>query len=245
MPGWGCPPDWGALTSVPHPCAGITRFDLLGDFGRFNWLGNFYIVFLYNMGFAGLTTLCLVKRVSWAVQAELIRAFGEDRDMRTQGWVLGCPLCPQPGSHTLPISRSAQAAAARDALPDPQQALLSLGDNRDVSSPLWWPPGWLPATELALVPQGHQSPSGKAETPLGVVPPALSQRVVLLSLGLEPHSHHTSPRGVGCPQGCAGCSPPTPCLNTSCRNDQAPLNLPWLLPGVWLGFKCHLTQGLS
>ncbi|XP_016160452.1 PREDICTED: protein LMBR1L isoform X1 [Ficedula albicollis] len=55
---------------------GITRFDLLGDFGRFNWLGNFYIVFLYNMGFAGLTTLCLVKRVSWAVQAELIRAFG-------------------------------------------------------------------------------------------------------------------------------------------------------------------------
>ncbi|NXT58405.1 LMBRL protein, partial [Pluvianellus socialis] len=57
---------------------GITRFDLLGHFGRFNWLGNFYIVFLYNMGFAGLTTLCLVKRVSWAIQAELIRAFGED-----------------------------------------------------------------------------------------------------------------------------------------------------------------------
>uniref|UniRef100_A0A8C3KRH5 Limb development membrane protein 1 like n=1 Tax=Calidris pygmaea TaxID=425635 RepID=A0A8C3KRH5_9CHAR len=57
---------------------GITRFDLLGDFGRFNWLGNFYIVFLYNMGFAGLTTLCLVKKVSWAVQAELIHAFGED-----------------------------------------------------------------------------------------------------------------------------------------------------------------------
>ncbi|OXB53094.1 hypothetical protein ASZ78_012677, partial [Callipepla squamata] len=54
---------------------GITRFDLLGDFGRFNWLGNFYIVFLYNMGFAALTTLCLVKRVTWAVQEELIRAF--------------------------------------------------------------------------------------------------------------------------------------------------------------------------
>ncbi|KAL2293858.1 hypothetical protein Nmel_018923 [Mimus melanotis] len=90
---------------------GITRFDLLGDFGRFNWLGNFYIVFLYNMGFAGLTTLCLVKRVSWAVQAELIRAFGEDRDMGTQGWVLGCPLSPTlaltlslyPGLHKLPL----------------------------------------------------------------------------------------------------------------------------------------------
>ncbi|OXB74554.1 UNVERIFIED_CONTAM: hypothetical protein H355_006424, partial [Colinus virginianus] len=59
---------------------GITRFDLLGDFGRFNWLGNFYIVFLYNMGFAALTTLCLVKRVTWAVQEELIRAFGEEEE---------------------------------------------------------------------------------------------------------------------------------------------------------------------
>uniref|UniRef100_A0A452HEP9 Uncharacterized protein n=1 Tax=Gopherus agassizii TaxID=38772 RepID=A0A452HEP9_9SAUR len=55
---------------------GITRFDLLGDFGRFNWLGNFYIVFLYNMLFAALTTLCLVKKFTWAVRAELIRAFG-------------------------------------------------------------------------------------------------------------------------------------------------------------------------
>ncbi|XP_069509934.1 protein LMBR1L [Ambystoma mexicanum] len=55
---------------------GITRFDLLGDFGRFNWLGNFYLVFLYNMVFAGLTTLCLVKKFTWAVQAELIRALG-------------------------------------------------------------------------------------------------------------------------------------------------------------------------
>ncbi|XP_028653947.1 limb region 1 homolog-like protein [Erpetoichthys calabaricus] len=55
---------------------GITRFDLLGDFGRFNWLRNFYIVFLYNMLFAGLTTMCLVNKFTWAVQAELIRAFG-------------------------------------------------------------------------------------------------------------------------------------------------------------------------
>uniref|UniRef100_A0A8C8B096 Limb development membrane protein 1 like n=1 Tax=Otus sunia TaxID=257818 RepID=A0A8C8B096_9STRI len=94
---------------------GITRFDLLGDFGRFNWLGNFYIVFLYNMGFAGLTTLCLVKRVSWAVQAELIRAFGEG----TRGHGDRCcppprsPMCPpptqaltlflSPGLHKLPL----------------------------------------------------------------------------------------------------------------------------------------------
>ncbi|XP_040009881.1 limb region 1 homolog-like protein isoform X1 [Xiphias gladius] len=58
---------------------GITRFDLLGDFGRFNWLGNFYIVFLYNMLFAGLTSASLIKTVTWAVQRELIRAFGLHR----------------------------------------------------------------------------------------------------------------------------------------------------------------------
>uniref|UniRef100_A0A8C5L8L1 Protein LMBR1L n=1 Tax=Jaculus jaculus TaxID=51337 RepID=A0A8C5L8L1_JACJA len=58
---------------------GLTRFDLLSDFGHFNWLGNFYIIFLYNAAFAGLTTLCLVKTLTAAVRAELIRAFGLDR----------------------------------------------------------------------------------------------------------------------------------------------------------------------
>ncbi|XP_034028302.1 limb region 1 homolog-like protein [Thalassophryne amazonica] len=58
---------------------GITRFDLLGDFGRYNWLENFYIVFLYNMMFAGLTSASLIKTVTWAVQRELIRAFGLHR----------------------------------------------------------------------------------------------------------------------------------------------------------------------
>uniref|UniRef100_A0A8C9WCV6 Limb development membrane protein 1-like n=1 Tax=Scleropages formosus TaxID=113540 RepID=A0A8C9WCV6_SCLFO len=56
---------------------GITRFDLLGDFGRYNWLGNFKIVFLYNMLFAGLTSASLINTVTWAVQRELIRAFGQ------------------------------------------------------------------------------------------------------------------------------------------------------------------------
>lgn len=56
---------------------GITSFDLLGDFGRYNWLGNFYVVFLYNMLFAGLTSASLIKTVTWAVQRELIRAFGQ------------------------------------------------------------------------------------------------------------------------------------------------------------------------
>ncbi|KAL2104080.1 hypothetical protein ACEWY4_000948 [Coilia grayii] len=55
---------------------GITRFDLLGDFGRYNWLSNFHIVFLYNVLFAGLTSACLMNTLTWALQRELIRAFG-------------------------------------------------------------------------------------------------------------------------------------------------------------------------
>ncbi|XP_036721059.1 protein LMBR1L isoform X6 [Balaenoptera musculus] len=90
---WGLRPRWHdtAMTQIIGNCVcllvlssalpvfsrtlGLTRLDLLGDFGRFNWLGNFYIVFLYNAAFAGLTTLCLVKTFTAAVRAELIRAF--------------------------------------------------------------------------------------------------------------------------------------------------------------------------
>ncbi|XP_019646136.1 PREDICTED: protein LMBR1L-like isoform X2 [Branchiostoma belcheri] len=50
---------------------GITHFDLLGYFGRFNWLGNFYIVLLYNVVFAVGTGLCLVKKFSVSVRREL------------------------------------------------------------------------------------------------------------------------------------------------------------------------------
>lgn len=84
---WGAAGSWPPLRrglgDFPSHCglyiSGLTRFDLLGDFGRFNWLGNFYIVFFYNAAFAGLTTLCLVKTFTAAVRAELIRAFGLDR----------------------------------------------------------------------------------------------------------------------------------------------------------------------
>ncbi|KAK3545679.1 hypothetical protein QTP70_010757, partial [Hemibagrus guttatus] len=53
---------------------GITRFDLLGDFGRFNWLGNFYIVLSYNLLFAVVTTLCLITKFTSAVREELLKA---------------------------------------------------------------------------------------------------------------------------------------------------------------------------
>ncbi|MBN3288839.1 LMBR1 protein, partial [Polyodon spathula] len=56
---------------------GITRFDLLGDFGRFNWLGNFYIVLSYNILFAVVTTLCLVRKFTSAVREELLKALGK------------------------------------------------------------------------------------------------------------------------------------------------------------------------
>ncbi|XP_069770855.1 limb region 1 protein homolog isoform X5 [Narcine bancroftii] len=55
---------------------GITRFDLLGDFGRFNWLGNFYIVLSYNLLFAVVTTLCLIRKFTSAVREELLKALG-------------------------------------------------------------------------------------------------------------------------------------------------------------------------
>ncbi|XP_018612379.1 limb region 1 protein homolog [Scleropages formosus] len=58
---------------------GITRFDLLGDFGRFNWLGNFYIVLSYNLLFAVVTTLCLVRKFTSAIREALLKALGLDK----------------------------------------------------------------------------------------------------------------------------------------------------------------------
>lgn len=89
----------------------------------------------------------------------------------------GVSHVPHPGSHNLPISRSAQAAAACDALPDPQQALLGLGD-RDVSSPLWWPPGWLPATEVAMIAPGTSGTSEPLRETFGGCPPLLCLSVL-------------------------------------------------------------------
>ncbi|XP_064354617.1 protein LMBR1L isoform X9 [Dromaius novaehollandiae] len=48
---------------------GITRFDLLGPFGRVGWLGNFYLILLYNLAFTALAALCLLR-------GGLLRALG-------------------------------------------------------------------------------------------------------------------------------------------------------------------------
>ncbi|XP_035223972.1 limb region 1 protein-like isoform X2 [Stegodyphus dumicola] len=50
---------------------GITNFDLLGDFGRINWLGSFYIVLFHNIVFAVTTVLCLGTKVTAGVRREL------------------------------------------------------------------------------------------------------------------------------------------------------------------------------
>jgi hypothetical protein len=50
---------------------GITNFDLLGDFGSIEWLGNFQIVLLYNLSFAAASTLCVVNKFTAKVRREL------------------------------------------------------------------------------------------------------------------------------------------------------------------------------
>ncbi|XP_074041537.1 LMBR1-like protein lilipod isoform X1 [Leptinotarsa decemlineata] len=50
---------------------GITNFDLLGDFGSIEWLGNFKIVLLYNLSFAATSTLCVINKFTAKVRREL------------------------------------------------------------------------------------------------------------------------------------------------------------------------------
>ncbi|KAK3591220.1 hypothetical protein CHS0354_003851 [Potamilus streckersoni] len=50
---------------------GITNFDLIGDFGSMDWLGNFYIIFTYNVIFTVATGLCLVNKVTDTVRREI------------------------------------------------------------------------------------------------------------------------------------------------------------------------------
>lgn len=58
--------------------AGITNFDLLGEFGEIEWLGNFQIVFLYNLIFGTATTLCVVNKFTGTVRRELFARLVEN-----------------------------------------------------------------------------------------------------------------------------------------------------------------------
>lgn len=52
---------------------GISDFDLLGNYGRIEWLGNFYLVLLYNVIFAASATTCLAKKVTNSLLLEVWR----------------------------------------------------------------------------------------------------------------------------------------------------------------------------
>ena len=52
---------------------GITSFDLLGAYGRLNWISNFSLVWSYNLVFAVLTIICLVNKLTLPVRRELMR----------------------------------------------------------------------------------------------------------------------------------------------------------------------------
>ncbi|XP_076041416.1 LMBR1-like protein lilipod isoform X2 [Oratosquilla oratoria] len=54
---------------------GITNFDLLGDFGRISWLGNFWIVLGYNVLFATAAAWCLVKKFTATIRHEIYIRF--------------------------------------------------------------------------------------------------------------------------------------------------------------------------
>ncbi|XP_076178974.1 LMBR1-like protein lilipod isoform X2 [Ptiloglossa arizonensis] len=50
---------------------GMTNFDLLGDFGRIEWLGNFKLVLFYNLIFATAAIGCLVTKFTATVCKEI------------------------------------------------------------------------------------------------------------------------------------------------------------------------------
>ena len=58
-----------------HHLPGITNFDLLGSFGEVKWLGNYYLVLLYNAVVAVAASLCLFNKFTARVRQEIFRRF--------------------------------------------------------------------------------------------------------------------------------------------------------------------------
>lgn len=56
---------------------------MLGDYGAIEWLGNFQIVFLYNLIFGTATTLCIVNKFTATVRRELCARLVENYVMFT------------------------------------------------------------------------------------------------------------------------------------------------------------------
>jgi len=52
---------------------GITNFDLLGNYGKIRWLGNYFLIFAVNFLFAAAAALCLFNKVTQKAQQEIWR----------------------------------------------------------------------------------------------------------------------------------------------------------------------------
>ncbi|XP_033098020.1 protein LMBR1L-like isoform X2 [Anneissia japonica] len=70
---------------------GITNFDLLGAFGEFDWLDNFYFIIVYNGLFAIGTSLCLVNRFTASVRSyifqKVLQYMYKVRKSRATSWI--------------------------------------------------------------------------------------------------------------------------------------------------------------
>lgn len=68
---------------------GMTNFDLLGDFGRIEWLGNFKLVLFYNLIFAAAAIGCLTTKftatVRKALRSSLIGIFRSEGKKNSSG----------------------------------------------------------------------------------------------------------------------------------------------------------------
>ncbi|CAC5380338.1 Limb region 1 protein,Limb region 1 homolog-like protein,Limb region 1 protein homolog,Protein LMBR1L,Protein Lilipod [Mytilus coruscus] len=54
---------------------GLTNFNLIGNFGSMEWLGNLYIILACDALFAALTTLCLTDKFTVKVRTEIYNRF--------------------------------------------------------------------------------------------------------------------------------------------------------------------------
>lgn len=54
---------------------GITSFNLMGEFGRLDWLGNYELVLFYNLLFEASTSFCLVNKFTKSVRDALYEQF--------------------------------------------------------------------------------------------------------------------------------------------------------------------------
>ncbi|XP_065053680.1 protein LMBR1L-like [Rhopilema esculentum] len=51
---------------------GITKFDLMGEYAKLDWLGNYHVVLFYNLVFEASTSLCLTQKFTSTVRRALM-----------------------------------------------------------------------------------------------------------------------------------------------------------------------------